>query len=626
MHCLILHKHYCPPESGADTRSFDMTVRLAEAGHKVTVITSSARFPGGKGFDSHSTAARGDVNLVVVTTPDSKTSKGLLRFWRTASFTTRATWAALKVDRPDVVFTVSTPMSIVVTGVLASLLKAAPLILEIRELWPGVRIAGNAIRQPAIKWLARLYETYAYRFAKHVVALSPGIKEEVVATGKLEETVSVIPHFSDTDFFRAQPDTGEAFLERYKNLSEGPLVTYAGPLNTWQDGSYLVNIASAMQAINPSVRFLVCGDGDDRDNIKASAEHAGVLGANFWLLPPQPKAELSAILNASALAFSIASDSADLHHYASASVSDAFAARRPVAINHAGWQAALVESRSAGIRLPSDNADQAASELAEFLSDTDGLRRAREQAAALADTRFNLDKLAGELKVILEAVASSDPAPLRRRKRSLLMKRAFDIVASAAGLVVLAPVLIAIAVAILIKMGWPIFFTQQRPGLKGQPFRLIKFRTMLATDPDDGTPTHEAARMTPLGQFLRRTSLDELPELFNVLIGDMSLVGPRPLLMEYLPYYTPEQASRHDVRPGITGLAQVRGRNALTWEDKFALDVGYVNTRSFWLDLKILWETLPVVLGGRGVTAPGHATMPRFDEIMARRQGAEDES
>ena len=192
------------------------------------------------------------------------------------------------------------------------------------------------------------------------------------------------------------------------------------------------------------------------------------------------------------------------------------------------------------------------------------------------------------------------------------MKRLFDLVASAIGLLILAVPLAVLAWQVRRKLGSPVLFTQVRPGLHGKPFRMVKFRTMTDERGSDGALLPDAQRLTPFGRFLRASSLDELPELWNVLKGDMSLVGPRPLLMEYLPLYTPEQARRHAVRPGITGWAQVNGRNAISWTDKFALDVWYVDHRSLWLDVQILWRTVRKVLVRDGISAAGEATMSKF--------------
>jgi lipopolysaccharide/colanic/teichoic acid biosynthesis glycosyltransferase len=192
------------------------------------------------------------------------------------------------------------------------------------------------------------------------------------------------------------------------------------------------------------------------------------------------------------------------------------------------------------------------------------------------------------------------------------MKRLFDFVAASLALLLLAFPLLALAWLIRRKLGSPVLFRQVRPGLHGKPFTMVKFRTMTDERGQDGALLPDAQRLTPFGRFLRSSSLDELPELWNVLRGDMSLVGPRPLLMEYLPLYTPDQARRHVVRPGITGWAQVNGRNAISWEEKFALDVWYVDNRSMWMDVQILWRTVRKVLVRDGISAAGEVTMPKF--------------
>lgn len=193
-----------------------------------------------------------------------------------------------------------------------------------------------------------------------------------------------------------------------------------------------------------------------------------------------------------------------------------------------------------------------------------------------------------------------------------LMKRLLDVVASGLGLLLLSPVILVVALLVRLKLGSPVFFRQKRPGKDGLPFAMVKFRTMRDAVDAQGNTLPDKERMTRLGGFLRSTSLDELPELWNVFKGDMSLVGPRPLLMEYLPLYSAEQARRHEVRPGVTGWAQVNGRNALSWEEKFQLDVWYVDNRSLWLDIKILFLTVKKVLMRDGVSAEGEATMSVF--------------
>ncbi|OEY65152.1 sugar transferase [Marinobacter sp. X15-166B] len=194
-----------------------------------------------------------------------------------------------------------------------------------------------------------------------------------------------------------------------------------------------------------------------------------------------------------------------------------------------------------------------------------------------------------------------------------MLKRLLDIIAATFGLLLLSPVILIVAWQVRRKLGSPVLFRQIRPGLHGNPFELVKFRTMCDAYDESGKPLSDSERITPFGRFLRSTSLDELPGLWNVLKGDMSLVGPRPLLMEYLPLYSKEQYRRHEVRPGITGWAQVNGRNAISWEEKFKLDVWYVDNRSLWIDIKILILTVKKVLVRDGISGEGEVTMSRFE-------------
>jgi lipopolysaccharide/colanic/teichoic acid biosynthesis glycosyltransferase len=191
-------------------------------------------------------------------------------------------------------------------------------------------------------------------------------------------------------------------------------------------------------------------------------------------------------------------------------------------------------------------------------------------------------------------------------------KRLFDLTLTMIVLIVTFPILIVAAIFVRVRLGRPVAFIQSRPGLKGRPFKLLKLRTMTDARDASGVLLDDEARLTPLGKFLRSTSIDELPSLWNVLVGDMSLVGPRPLLMRYIPLYSPVQARRHEVRPGITGWAQINGRNTVDWDRKFELDVWYVDHRSFWLDLKILMLTVELVFRRKNINAEGQATMSAF--------------
>lgn len=212
------------------------------------------------------------------------------------------------------------------------------------------------------------------------------------------------------------------------------------------------------------------------------------------------------------------------------------------------------------------------------------------------------------------------PTPDRMRLQHGL-KRSFDVLGAASALVLLSPLIAVVALLVRVRLGSPVIFRQVRPGIQARPFTMFKFRSMADAYDGRGRLLPDAERLTPFGRWLRRTSLDELPELVNVLRGDMSLVGPRPLIMEYVERYTPDQSRRLDVRPGVTGLAQVSGRNALSWEERFELDVEYVDRWSLWLDVTILARTIATVLRRDGISADGHATMPEFLGSTRRTHG-----
>lgn len=267
----------------------------------------------------------------------------------------------------------------------------------------------------------------------------------------------------------------------------------------------------------------------------------------------------------------------------------------------------VVTRHGCGIVIQPDDPEGAANALVTLIDDQDRLQRMRTAAKMAVESEYDMPCLVARWRSFLDEVVAA-----RRRDSGSTVRRLLDVLVSAGGLLVLSPFLIMVAIAIRMTMGAPVFFRQGRPGLGGKAFRLFKFRTMCQPCTGEKGPESDAARLTKLGAFLRATSIDELPTLLNVLKGDMSLVGPRPLLMRYLSRYTPRQARRHEVRPGITGWAQVNGRNAISWEQKLALDVWYVENRSLWLDFRILARTVLKVFIREGINHNGYKTMPEF--------------
>ena len=609
LHILILDPLFQRADQPGSTRTYDLGRRLVEAGHGVTVLTTAANFGNGAG---HVQAVDG-INVTSIGT-QARTRFGYEPpATLMGAFARAVAWRIWRVAQVDAVVATDRPMAVLPVAMTFCLVRGIPLILEAREGSPGRPTSGGALTARISAAVARVTYRLATTYARHVVALSRDIKDALVAGGLPEGRIVVSGAGCDTGLFAAA--TGGDALAAHPRLLQGTLVVHAGVMGNDSKLENMIDMAVALQSTAPNVVFAFCGDGPLRGRLEAKALERGVLDKNVLLLDPPRRQDLPVLLARAAV---VISDGMSEDFY------DGLAAGRPLVLLSTGWQQELIESRGAGFGLALGEPAGAARELADFINDADGLRRASQQAAALAAGRFALDRIVTEIRTVIEEAVAAEPRAVVMRRRRLRAKRMIDVLVSLAGLVVLSPVFVIVAIAVAAKMGRPIFFAQTRPGFKGKLFRMYKFRTMALTQDASGAALPDGERLTPLGHFLRRSSLDELPELINVLKGDMSLVGPRPLLPEYLPYYSSEQRRRHDMRPGVTGWSQVNGRNALTWEDKFALDVWYVDHFSLWLDIKIALKTVWVMIAGSGINAPGHATMPRFDEIMAHRQGAED--
>jgi lipopolysaccharide/colanic/teichoic acid biosynthesis glycosyltransferase len=332
-------------------------------------------------------------------------------------------------------------------------------------------------------------------------------------------------------------------------------------------------------------------------------------------MPRVPQSEIGNLLAAADVLLVHLKDDPLFHITIPAKTQFYLAMGKPILMGVSGDAAELIERSEAGIVVKPEDANAMAAGVLQFANMSD-----RDLAAMGARGRSFYERELSEAAGVRATLAALEAAVSARRRGSVL-KRGFDLIGAGAGLVVLSPVMIVTAAMLAWDLGFPVLFSQLRPGLRGRPYRLYKFRTMRDLRDATGRLLPDAERLTPVGRFVRRLSLDELPQLWNVLRGDMSLVGPRPLLVDYLDRYTLEQARRHEVRPGITGWAQVNGRNANSWDQKLDLDIWYVNNCSFALDLKILAMTLMQVFRGQGISASGHETMPEFRGTLDAKDG-----
>ena len=406
MKVVYLHQYFTPPDGCGATRSYEMARRLVTAGFQVTMITSDCNIPShyfetgsGRRFTLEGIEVR------VIHVPYSNRMPYPQRLWAFTKFTIGAAIVVARSDRADIVLATSTPLTICLPGVLAKIVHRAPMVFEVRDLWPGIPIAIGALRHPLTIIAARWLERFAYRNSARIIALSPGMAEGVVRTGYPRDRVMVIPNGCDVELFSVPDEDGKHFLEDHPHLQTGPLILYAGTLGMVNGIEYLVDMAHAMARIDPSVRFLVVGDGLEAGKVRRRAEELKVLGRNFFMMPSVSKAELPRLLSAASISTSLVVPIPELRHNSANKFFDSLAAGKPVMINYEGWQADLLKETGAGIVVPPADPKVAAELLHAFLTDEEQLDKAGRAAAQLADTTFNRDHLTQKLIATFEQVA-----------------------------------------------------------------------------------------------------------------------------------------------------------------------------------------------------------------------------
>jgi lipopolysaccharide/colanic/teichoic acid biosynthesis glycosyltransferase len=485
--------------------------------------------------------------------------------------------------------------------------RRRPFLLEIRDLWPEFAIDMGVLRNPVLAGLSRWLERFLYARATHLLVNSPAYRDYLIGKGIPAKKISFIPNGVDPGMF--DPNADGDRIRRDLKLEEKFVVTYAGALGIANDIQTVLRAAHRLRG-RTEIHFLLVGDGKERGNLERSAREMGLDNVTF--AGSRPKSEMAEILAASDACVATLKDIAMFRMTYPNKIFDYMAAARPTILAIDGVIREVVESAKGGIFVqPGDDAAlaEAVSLLCEDRPRAEQMgRSAREYVVE----RFNRGHQAEDFAKLIREVGDESEARKRYGFYRRAGKRLLDLALTIPALILLSPLIAALALLVRVKLGSPLLFRQQRPGLSGQPFTLMKFRTMTDARDREGNLLPDRERLTSFGKFLRGTSLDELPELINVLRGEMSLVGPRPLLMEYLDRYTPQQARRHEVKPGITGWAQINGRNAISWEERFKLDVEYVDRLSLGFDIKVMWLTLIKILKREGISAEGHSTMPIF--------------
>lgn len=514
--------------------------------------------------------------------------------------------------RPGVLVATTNPFYLPLVLIATRPLHRVPVVALVYDVYPdALEVSGVATPTGLLARVAAGANRFWLSRADAVVFIGREMAEHVRGRYRSPpywEVIETGASVSEFDTVCAHAADAESELERWcRGKVVASYVGNMGQMHDWETVCRAVPRALADPAL-ARLCFVVAASGAGAEYLARRWSDLAPDRVRFE--PPLPDAAWARLLSSSSIALVTLKEAASKTSIPSKTFSAMAAGNAVIAVAPAGSDLAAVVARErCGTVVSPGDVDGLVHALRDLCLHPEALCLARDRSRRAVAARYDVRVLAGRWLAVLTAVTT------KARGRRLLMaivKRALDVGIALAGLVVSAPLLGVLAAAIRVTMGSPVCFRQERPGRGGRPFRIVKFRTMRDTEPGEDPLASDAMRLTALGGWLRKTSLDELPTLWNVLSGDMSLVGPRPLLMRYLSRYSAEQARRHEVKPGMTGWAQMNGRNAISWEEKFQYDVWYVDHQSLSLDLRILARTVLKVLKREGISAHDHATMPEF--------------
>jgi lipopolysaccharide/colanic/teichoic acid biosynthesis glycosyltransferase/glycosyltransferase involved in cell wall biosynthesis len=596
---------------------------MATPGHDVRVVTGFPNYPDGRLYPGYRPALfrRGVIDGIMVDRVPlvpSHSRSAIGRAVNYLSFAVSLTIYGLVMRRPDVLYVYHPPLSVGLAAIVIAAVRRIPFVYDIQDLWPDTLAATGMVTSRAVLRIIDVLCGMVYARAGRIIVQSPGFKRVLVERGVPPAKIDVIHNWANDAAVLLSGESGsDGGRKKYSAAFAGRFnIVYAGNMGPSQGIETVLHAAKLVEAVEPRVQFVLVGGGIAADRLSALARDIATRCVQF--MPPLPQTEIAALLAEADVLLVHLKDEPLFRITIPSKTQFYLAAGKPILMGVGGDAADLVTTAGAGVVVPSGDAHALANAALRLA----GLPREALAAMGTSGRAFYERELCPAVG-IARTLAVIEAAVAGRRKGSVA-RRVFDIAAASAALLIAAPLLPLIAAVVWCDLGSPVLLHQQRPGLNGRPFRLYKFRTMSDARDASGALLPDAGRVSRLGRMLRRLSLDELPQLWNVIRGDMSIVGPRPLLMTYLDRYTPEQARRHEVKPGITGWAQVNGRNAISWEEKLALDIWYVNNRSVELDLKIIGLTIAKVFRREGITAPGYESMPEFLGTRAAQRGDEE--
>lgn len=584
---------------------------LQRQGHEVEVLTGFPNYPGGRVYPGYrirpwQREVVDGVPVLRVALYPSHDSSGVRRALNYLSFAASATAAIPFLRRPDVVYVYHPPATVALPAMVLRALRGVPFVYDVQDLWPDTLSATGMVDDSRALSLVGRVMNRVYRRAAEVVVLSEGFRRRLAGRGVPEDKLTVIHNWNAED--QLAVSSSSSSLRSELGLDHAFVVVFAGTMGRAQSLDPVLD-AAALLADDRSVQFVFVGGGVEVDRLRTRADDL----PNVRFLERRPVSEIGEVLRmADALLVHLKAD--PLFEITVPSKTQAYLmAGRPILMGVKGDAAELVERAGAGIAFAPDDPSALVAAVRRLAS----LPIEQREEMGWRGQQFYAEHLA--IEVGAQRFATVLDRAARSTHRWERTKRSMDVLGASGGLLLGAVPMAVTALVVRRRLGSPVLFRQVRPGRHGRTFTMFKFRTMTDAVGADGQPLPDSERLTPLGERLRSTSLDELPELFNVLRGDMSLVGPRPLLTRYTEFFSAEEARRLDVRPGITGLAQVRGRNLSSWDDRLSLDVEYVERLSPLLDLRVIWETLTKVVRREGVVVDPESVMANFDDERRER-------
>ena len=585
---------------------------LRRLGHDVTVLTGFPNYPGGQIYPGYRMRpwrreTIGGIDVVRVALYPDHSKSALGRIANYGSFALASSLASLVLRRPDVVYAYHPPGTAALAPLLLKWIKAAPFVLDVQDLWPDTLAATGMLSNRRILAAVGRMMGLIYNQAAHVVVLSPGFAKLLGERGTPAEKITVIPNWTYRPEQLESPCDDVASASEEEPGATPPFeVLFAGNMGVAQGLDTVLDAAHLLLRDSPDVQVTFVGTGVDVDRLRARAVSIGATNVRF--LPRRPPHAMAPLFEAAdALLVHLRDD--PLFAITIPSKTQAYLqAGKPILMAVRGDAADLIAQAKAGYAVEPDNAEALAAAIRKLKACPPAERVAMGENGA----RFYAEKLA--LPVGARRFEHVLDHARFASRRGVGLKRLGDMFASSVLLAIAAIPLAIVALLVAVKLGRPVLFRQERPGRYGKPFKILKLRTMTDARDASGALLSDGERLTPFGRWLRSSSLDELPALFNVLRGDMSLVGPRPLLMRYTAFFTHEELLRLVVRPGITGWAQVNGRNHARWTERLSMDTWYVRNWSLRLDLTTLVRTALRVVQRKDIVVDAQTVMQNLDD------------